>query len=359
MSGGVDSSVAAYLLQQQGYSVEGLFMKNWEEDDGTDYCTAKADLADAVQVCERLGITLHQANFAAEDWDSVFEHFLAEYQRCRTPNPDILCNREIKFQQFVNYALTLGGDFIATGHYVRHQDPAADNASERPHRLTILKGKDQAKDQSYFLQAVPAERLAKCLFPLGDWQKTDVRALAQQLGLSNHRKKDSTGICFIGERRFADFLAKYVQDQPGPICDLQGRRLGTHRGLHYYTLGQRQGLNIGGMAGREERPWYVQNKKPNDNMLIITQNEQDLEGRWLQASQPNWLNPVQLPLTCTARIRYRQPDQPCRVFPAANGRLLVKFDSPQRAITPGQYIALYQGDEMLGGACIESAHIQQ
>ena len=358
MSGGVDSSVAAYLLQQQGFAVEGLFMKNWDEDDGTDYCTAIADLEDAQQVSDQLGIPLHTANFAAEYWDNVFSHFLEEYRNWRTPNPDILCNREIKFEQFVRYAETLGADYIATGHYVR-RSPIAEDKEQSPENLEesikILKGLDNNKDQTYFLQAVPKGKLARCLFPLGDWQKPDVRRLAESLGLTNHRKKDSTGICFIGERRFADFLGQYIHDQPGAMTDRQGRILGQHRGLHQYTIGQRQGINLGGLAGRPESPWYVMDKIPANNTLRVTQDEADLAGSWLRAREANWLQPVDLPLRCSAKIRYRQQDQACVVSLAADGSLLVRFDHPQRAITTGQYIAFYEDDELLGGANIQTA----
>jgi len=358
MSGGVDSSVAAYLLQQQGFAVEGLFMKNWDEDDGTDYCTAIADLEDAQQVSDQLGIPLHTANFAAEYWDNVFSHFLEEYRNWRTPNPDILCNREIKFEQFVRYAETLGADYIATGHYVR-RSPIAEGREQSPENLEesikILKGLDNNKDQTYFLQAVPKGKLARCLFPLGDWQKPDVRRLAESLGLTNHRKKDSTGICFIGERRFADFLGQYIHDQPGAMTDRQGRILGQHRGLHQYTIGQRQGINLGGLAGRPESPWYVMDKIPANNTLRVTQDEADLAGTWLRAREANWLQPMDLPLRCSAKIRYRQQDQACVVSLAADGSLLVRFDHPQRAITTGQYIAFYEDDELLGGANIQTA----
>jgi tRNA-specific 2-thiouridylase len=358
MSGGVDSSVAAYLLQQQGFAVEGLFMKNWDEDDGTDYCTAIADLEDAQQVSDQLGIPLHTANFAAEYWDNVFSHFLEEYRNWRTPNPDILCNREIKFEQFVRYAETLGADYIATGHYVR-RSPIAEDKEQSPENLEesikILKGLDNDKDQTYFLQAVPKGKLARCLFPLGDWQKPDVRRLAESLGLTNHRKKDSTGICFIGERRFADFLGQYIHDQPGAMTDRQGRILGQHRGLHQYTIGQRQGINLGGLAGRPESPWYVMDKIPANNTLRVTQDEADLAGTWLRAREANWLQPMDLPLRCSAKIRYRQQDQACVVSLAADGSLLVRFDHPQRAITTGQYIAFYEDDELLGGANIQTA----
>lgn len=355
MSGGVDSAVAAHLLIQQGFRVEGLFMKNWDEDDGTEYCTAISDLADAEQVCQRLGIELHTANFAAEYWDNVFSHFLTEYQNWRTPNPDILCNREIKFEQFVRYAETLGADYIATGHYVRRTPvPLADSvaipADESP--AAFLKGRDVNKDQSYFLQAVPQDKLERCLFPLGDWEKADIRKLAKSLGLANHRKKDSTGICFIGERRFADFLSNYIADTPGPMRDRQGRYLGEHRGLHQYTIGQRQGINLGGMSGRREAPWYVMAKQPLTNTLFITQDDGDLSGKWLCATDANWLTDATLPLRCSAKIRYRQRDQACVVKAGADGTLLVRFEQPQRAITTGQYVAFYDGERLLGGANI-------
>ena len=349
MSGGVDSSVAAHLLLQQGYRVEGLFMKNWEEDDGTEYCTALADLADAQRVCDTLGIPLHTANFAAEYWDNVFEDFLTDYRAGRTPNPDILCNREIKFKQFVTYAERLGGDLIATGHYARCRGSGAD--------YRLLKGRDDNKDQTYFLQAVPRAQLQKCLFPLGDWQKQEVRRMAQTLGLHNHARKDSTGICFIGERRFADFLERYIHDDPGPIVDENHRRLGAHRGLHQYTIGQRQGINLGGLAGRQEAPWYVVAKRSSSNTLVVSQNTALLSGHWLRADTSNWLADVSLPFHCTAKIRYRQKDQACSVHKAADGTLLVRFKDPQRAITPGQYVAFYDDDVMLGGARIQHAEI--
>ena len=345
MSGGVDSSVAAHLLQTQGFYVEGLFMKNWEEDDGTEYCTAIRDLEDAQSACERFGIQLHIANFSAEYWDNVFAEFLLEYQRGRTPNPDVLCNREIKFNQFAHYAEMLGGDFIATGHY------AMADTSHGEYRL--MKALDRNKDQTYFLQAVPREQLRKCLFPLGDYRKPRVRELAVELGLANHDKKDSTGICFIGERRFADFLGNYIEDLPGPITDLQGRVLGEHPGLHYYTLGQRQGINLCGIRGRPDAPWYVVAKDVTPNVLVVSQDTCDLNGTWLRASQPNWLHEVTLPYECAAKIRYRQQDQRCTISQAADGQLLVRFRQPQRAIAPGQYVAFYTGDVLLGGARIE------
>ncbi|XOV81807.1 MAG: tRNA 2-thiouridine(34) synthase MnmA [bacterium] len=346
MSGGVDSSVAAHLLLEQGFRVEGLFMKNWDEDDGTPYCTALEDLADAERVCKTLNIPLHTANFAAEYWDNVFEEFLQDYRALRTPNPDVLCNREIKFKQFVDYAQHLGGDWIATGHYARG---TYDNGS-----FYLRKGIDVGKDQSYFLQAVPVAQLRKCLFPLGGWQKQDIRRIAAQLGLHNHARKDSTGICFIGERRFADFLQRYIDDNAGPMVDENQRLIGEHRGLHQYTIGQRQGLNIGGVRGRSEAPWYAAQKQPASNTLVVTQHPEVLEGRWLRAGEQNWLDQVDLPLSCHAKIRYRQADQACVVHQAADGDLLVKFAVPQRAITPGQFVAFYNGDIMLGGARINT-----
>jgi tRNA-specific 2-thiouridylase len=348
MSGGVDSSVAALLLKQQGYSVRGLFMKNWDEDDGTEYCTAKDDLADAQRVAEVLDIPLHTANFAAEYWDNVFEYFLAEYAAGRTPNPDVLCNREIKFKQFLDYAGVLGADCIATGHYVR--------GGWRAGAYELRKGIDPEKDQSYFLQAVPTAGLSRCLFPLGELHKTQVREIAEDAGFHNHRKKDSTGICFIGERRFGDFLARYLPKTPGPIRDMQGITIGEHSGLAYYTLGQRQGLGIGGTRGRQELPWYVAGKRMLHNELRVTQNSSDLSSRWLAASEVNWLHPEPAsPFNCTAKVRYRQPDQACEISKRADGGYLARFRDPQRAVTPGQYVCLYNGDVCLGGGLIQVA----
>jgi tRNA-specific 2-thiouridylase len=301
MSGGVDSSVAALLLMQQGYQVEGLFMKNWEEDDGTEYCTAKEDLADAQLVADKLGIYLHSANFAAEYWDNVFEHFLAEYRAGRTPNPDILCNREIKFKAFLEYALQLGADLIATGHYVR--------SGEQDGSGTLLKGLDHNKDQSYFLHAVGHAELERSLFPLGALEKPAVRKLAEERGLETHNKKDSTGICFIGERRFTDFLQQYIPAQPGEIHDLDGTLLGQHQGLMYHTMGQRQGLGIGGLAGRGDAPWYVVEKDLQNNILLVAQGN-DLPALFesgLHACEIHLIAGVAttLGLSCLAMVRYR------------------------------------------------------
>lgn len=347
MSGGVDSSVSAYLLQQQGYQVEGLFMKNWDEDDGTEYCTAKEDLADAQAVCDKLGIKLHSANFAAEYWDNVFEHFLEEYKAGRTPNPDILCNREIKFKAFLDYAKVLGADLIATGHYVRRLDKNG--------HTYLLKGEDGNKDQSYFLHAVGEAELAQSLFPVGDIEKPEVRRIAEKLGLATAKKKDSTGICFIGERRFTDFLKQYIPAQPGNIETEDGQIIGKHDGLMYHTLGQRQGLGIGGLAGFSEEPWFVAGKDLERNVLLAVQgkNHPLLFKEWLTTQQVFWVNgEPELPLRCTAKVRYRQPDQACTIE-AFQGGYMVKFDEPQRAVTPGQSVVFYLDDICLGGGIIE------
>jgi len=350
MSGGVDSSVAALLLQEQGYRVEGLFMKNWDEDDGTQYCTAKEDFADAQLVADTLGITLHGANFAAEYWDRVFEHFLAEYQAGRTPNPDILCNREIKFKAFLEYAMLLEADYIATGHYTRR--------GEADGKTTLLKGLDANKDQSYFLHAVGYAELAKSLFPLGAMAKPEVRRLALQHGLATARKKDSTGICFIGERRFKDFLQQYLPAQPGAIHSLDGAILGTHQGLMYHTIGQRQGLGIGGLAQRQEAPWYVVEKDLTHNVLLVAQGNDHpaLFTYSLCAGEIHWVSgaAAPLPLQCTAKVRYRQPDQACILTHTTGQDYRVDFETPQRAITPGQSVVFYQSERCLGGGVIVS-----
>ncbi len=349
MSGGVDSSVAALLLLEKGYQVEGLFMKNWDEDDGTEYCTAKEDLADAMAVCKKIGIRLHSANFAAEYWDNVFEHFLTEYRAGRTPNPDILCNREIKFRAFLDYAMHLGADLIATGHYVRRCD-------ENGHSL-LLKGLDPNKDQSYFLCAVSEAQIARTLFPVGDLEKERVRAIAEAHGLVTHDKKDSTGICFIGERRFKDFLETYISAQPGNIETPEGEVLGQHSGLMFHTLGQRQGLRIGGLKDRPEEPWYVADKDLDRNVLVVVQGNEHplLFARGLYCGPVDWVSsePPALPLACKAKVRYRQADQECVLTPE-NNRHVVSFSTPQRAVTPGQSIVFYQDDVCLGGAIIEA-----
>jgi len=351
MSGGVDSSVSALLLIQQGYQVEGLFMKNWDEDDGTEYCTAKDDLADAQSVCDKLGIKLHTANFAAEYWDNVFEHFLEEYKAGRTPNPDILCNKEIKFKAFLEYANALGADFIATGHYVRrtHDDNQA----------KLLKGLDNNKDQSYFLYAVGKDEIAKSLFPVGELEKPEVRRLAQEHDLITHNKKDSTGICFIGERRFKDFLEQYLPAQPGKINTLEGDTIGRHSGLMYHTIGQRQGLGIGGLANYSDEPWYVVEKDLDNNVLLVTQSSDDkpLYKTHLNANNMDWVARVspKLPLKCKAKCRYRQPDQDCVISANDDGSIEVSFEQAQRAITPGQSVVFYLDEICLGGGIINRA----
>lgn len=348
MSGGVDSSVAALLLLEQGYDVSGLFMKNWEEDDDTGLCTAKQDLADAEKVCDALGIHLHTANFAAEYWDDVFEVFLREYQAGRTPNPDILCNKHIKFRAFLDYALDLGADAIATGHYAR--------VDCRDGRYRLLKGVDRGKDQSYFLYALNQRSLANTLFPLGHLEKYQVRQRACEAGFANHLKKDSTGICFIGERRFRLFLSRFLRAEPGQITTPEGDVVGEHQGLAFYTLGQRQGLGIGGRRGGNPDPWYVLAKDLERNRLIVGQGHDHpwLFQEALEAGQLDWINqePTPMLFRCAAKTRYRQIDQRCTVERLSDDRIRVVFDEPQRAITPGQSLVLYHHDECLGGGVI-------
>ncbi|MBN2702274.1 MAG: tRNA 2-thiouridine(34) synthase MnmA [Methylothermaceae bacterium] len=350
MSGGVDSSVTALKLLEAGYHVTGLFMKNWDEDDGTEYCTALRDLEDAQKVCDRLGIELYTVNFAAEYWDAVFSHFLSEYRAGRTPNPDILCNKHIKFKAFLDYALDLGCDAIATGHYARIR--------QRDERFELLRGLDANKDQSYFLYAMGQEALSRTLFPIGHLEKSEVRAIATAAGFANHAKKDSTGICFIGERKFRDFLQRYLPAQPGPIETPGGDVIGEHAGLMYYTLGQRQGLGIGGRAGTSGRPWYVVDKDLKRNVLIVGQGHDHprLFHATLEAAQMEWLAgaPPADAFRCTAKIRYRQPDQPCRVERIGPDRFRVTFDQPQRAMTPGQSVVFYAAETTLGGGIIEA-----
>lgn len=349
MSGGVDSSVAAYLLKQQGYKVEGLFMKNWEEDDSENHCNAAADLAVAEQVCDLLDIPLHTVNFARQYWDSVFETFLEELKKGRTPNPDILCNREIKFKVFLDYALSLGADAIATGHYAKKQEDATGSQ--------LLKAQDLNKDQSYFLYTLTQKALSKVMFPIGDLPKTEVRRLAQAAGFPNHQKKDSTGICFIGERNFSKFLKPYFKDQPGNIETPEGRVIGQHRGLMYYTLGQRQGLGIGGLANSDEAAWYVVAKDLERNILQVAQGDHPLLYRQeLEASDCHFINghPQDFDFKCHAKIRYRQEDQACRLqINADQLKCSVIFEKPQRAITPGQSVVFYHNNICLGGAVIQ------
>ena len=361
MSGGVDSSVSAVLLQQAGFIVEGLFMKNWEEDDGTEYCTAMEDLADAQAVCDKIGIVLHTANFAMEYWDRVFEHFLAEYKAGRTPNPDILCNKEIKFKAFLDYALTLGADFIATGHYTRRSINYTNE--EGMEVAQLLRGLDNNKDQSYFLHAVGGDKIAKTLFPVGELEKPEVRRIAEAHDLATAKKKDSTGICFIGERRFKDFLQQYLPAQPGDIVTDDGMVIGRHDGLMYYTLGQRGGIGIGGVKDRPDEPWFVLAKDLDANRLIVGQGHQHpmMMSQSLRAYKLDWVARVppkeifsEQGLRCTAQSRYRQPDQACLVKAAnADGsEVYALFDEPQRAVTPGQSAVFYGQEVCLGGGVI-------
>ncbi|KGT95961.1 tRNA 2-thiouridylase [Erwinia typographi] len=351
MSGGVDSSVSAWLLQQQGYQVEGLFMKNWEEDDGEEYCTAAEDLADAQAVCDKLGIWLHTVNFAAEYWDNVFEHFLEEYKAGRTPNPDILCNKEIKFKAFLEFAAEdLGADFIATGHYVRRQDVGG--------KSRLLRGLDDNKDQSYFLYTLGHEQIAQSLFPVGELAKPEVRRLAEELELVTAKKKDSTGICFIGERKFRDFLGRYLPAQPGVILSTEGEVVGEHQGLMYHTLGQRKGLGIGGTKEGSEAPWYVVDKDVANNLLIVAQGHDHprLMSTGLTAQQLHWVDreTLKAPLRCTVKTRYRQADIACTVSPLGEDRIEVRFDEPVAAVTPGQSAVFYVDEVCLGGGIIEA-----
>ncbi|WP_339782428.1 tRNA 2-thiouridine(34) synthase MnmA [uncultured Marinobacter sp.] len=350
MSGGVDSSVAAWLLKNQGYQVEGLFMKNWDEDDGTEYCTAMTDLADAQAVADTIGIKLHTASFAAEYWDRVFEHFLSEYQAGRTPNPDILCNKEVKFRAFLDYATTLGADYIATGHYTR-QRPLADGSG----KALLLKGLDGNKDQSYFLHAVSGDRIARTLFPVGELEKPEVRRIAEQQRFITHDKKDSTGICFIGERKFSDFLKQYLPAQPGDIETPEGQKIGRHQGLMYHTIGQRQGLGIGGLSDFGDAPWYVAGKDLERNVLTVVQGKHHplLFSRGLLSDPIDWVTgePPAQSFRCKAKTRYRQPDQDCEVT-VIEGGVKVVFDEAQRAVTPGQSVVFYDGENCLGGGVI-------
>ena len=348
LSGGVDSAVAALLLKEQGWDVHGLFMSNWEDDDDG-YCTAAQDFQDARTVARELGIPLHRVSFAAEYRARVFEHFLREHEAGRTPNPDVLCNREIKFGVALQYVRRLGGELFATGHYARIVKTAAG--------VELHKARDAAKDQSYFLHAVEANLLARTLMPLGELAKSAVRERARDAGLPVFDKPDSTGICFIGERPFREFLAQFLHDRPGPIETPDGERLGTHRGLAFYTLGQREGLHIGGRRGASEQPWYVGAKDTCRNALIVVQGHDHplLSSSELDTGRVHWLTqPRSQPFRCTVKVRYRQVDQEAMLEPQADGAARIAFEQPQRAVTPGQYAVVYEGERCLGGAVIEA-----
>ena len=347
MSGGVDSSVAAALLKEQGYEVIGLFMHNWEEDDEDETCTAVSDYEDVKRVCNKLGIPYYTVNFAKEYLDRVFSNFLEEYSKGRTPNPDVLCNREIKFGPFLEYARRLGADYIATGHYAKvHRE----NGVTR-----LLKAVDTNKDQTYFLNQLNQDQLSQVLFPLGDMLKPDVRAIADKYGLSTADKKDSTGICFIGEKRFRQFLKSYLPCNRGDIVDRNGNKVGEHEGVIYYTLGQRRGLNIGGKKDGTGERWFVLDKDVKNNKLIVSQGEgEELFKDGLVSYKINWIpnEPKVKEFGCFAKFRYRQPDQKVRVVIEDN-RVVVYFAEKQRAVTPGQYVVFYTETDCLGGGVIE------
>ena len=396
LSGGVDSAVALALLARSGAPVEALFMKNWEEDDAPGYCAAAEDLADAESVCRSLGVALHTVNFATEYWDRVFERFVAEYRAARTPNPDVLCNQEVKFDVFAQHARDLGADELATGHYAR-VDRVSDSVQGKP-RYRLLSALDENKDQSFFLHRLSQAQLSRVRFPLGELTKPEVRNLAREMGLVTHDKKDSTGICFIGERPFREFLARYVEQNPGPIETVEGKVIGEHVGLSYYTIGQRQGLGIGGQRredgfgsgraasvkpGQPGQAWYVAAKVRSRNALVVAQGHDHpaLYASALYAGETHWIaGPApRLPLRASARIRHRQPLQACIIdgdtdtgergpspgraastFADKQGRdgsdvVRVRFEQPQWAVAPGQSIAFYSGEECLGGAVIDLA----
>lgn len=368
LSGGVDSAVTAYLLKQQGYEVIGIFMKNWEDDDDSEYCSSNIDFVDAAAVADVIGIEIEHVNFAAEYRDRVFAEFLREYQAGRTPNPDILCNAEIKFKAFLDHAMRLGAGKIATGHYARVRHNPATGRHE------LLKGLDPSKDQSYFLHRLNQAQLSKTLFPVGELHKTEVRRIAAEIGLPNAKKKDSTGICFIGERPFREFLNRYISKEPGPIKDDHGRTIGQHVGLSFYTLGQRQGLGIGGLKAKgaalkavqaqglrgvgEHQPWFVARKDMAANTLWVVQGHDHpwLLSHALDAADASWCAGVPpAPGAYAAKTRYRQADAPCSLTSDASGTFRLRFDEPQWAVTPGQSAVLYDGEVCLGGGVIAGA----
>ena len=347
MSGGVDSSVAAAKLVEEGHRVTGLFMKNWEEDDDEEYCAAAEDLADAQEVCKALDIELKTINFSHEYWTRVFQQFLDEYRNGRTPNPDVVCNKEIKFKEFLNWAIHLGADRIATGHYARLE--------KKNRTYQLCKGRDNGKDQSYFLHTLDQEALSQSSFPIGEMQKDEVREIAKQLVLPTHDKKDSTGICFIGERRFSDFLSRFLPAQPGEIKTLDGETIGEHHGAYYYTIGQRQGLGIGG----EGKPWYVAEKDVKRNIVYAVQGHDHdaLMKQVVLAEQLHWISgvPPILPLYCRAKTRYRHDEQHCVISMVGPNYTRIEFDYPQWAVTPGQSIVFYEDDVCIGGGIIRAA----
>ncbi|WP_242520475.1 MULTISPECIES: tRNA 2-thiouridine(34) synthase MnmA [Halobacillus] len=346
MSGGVDSSVAALMLKEQGYDVVGIFMKNWDDTDENGVCTATEDYEDVIRVCNQLDIPYYAVNFEKQYWDKVFTYFLDEYKKGRTPNPDVMCNKEIKFKAFMDHAMSLGADYLATGHYAQIR--------ENDGQYEMLRGKDNNKDQTYFLNQLSQDVLSKVMFPLGHLDKKEVRAIAEENDLATAKKKDSTGICFIGERNFKEFLSEFLPAQPGRMETLDGEVKGQHDGLMYYTLGQRQGLGIGGAGD----PWFVVGKNVEDNILYVGQgfHHDALYSDGLMASEANWASgkAPEAPFECTAKFRYRQDDSRVTVHPAENGNWKVEFHEPERAITPGQAVVFYDGDVCLGGATIDT-----
>ena len=364
LSGGVDSAVTAHLLKAQGYDVVGIFMKNWEDDDDDAYCSSNEDFVDAAAVADVIGIDIEHVNFAADYKDRVFAEFLREYQAGRTPNPDVLCNAEIKFKAFLDHAMRLGAQKIATGHYARVREHRAPGAASGTGAFELLKGLDETKDQSYFLHRLTQAQLSKTLFPVGELRKTEVRRIAEAIGLPNAKKKDSTGICFIGERPFREFLNRYISKEPGPIKDERGRVIGKHEGLSFYTLGQRQGLGIGGVkakgaqrGGGDHAPWFVARKDMEHNTLWVVQGH---EHPWLQsialdADDASWVS-GHAPAAGTygSKARYRQADSPCALATGANGAFHLDFAQPQWAVTPGQSAVLYDGEVCLGGGVISA-----
>ncbi len=350
MSGGVDSSVAAYILKEQGYDVIGVFMKNWEEKDEEGFCTSEEDYADVRKVCDQIGIPYYTVNFVKEYWDKVFTYFLEEYKRGRTPNPDVMCNKEIKFKAFLDYAIKIGADYLATGHYAQ--------IGFREGEYHLLRGKDHNKDQTYFLCTLGQQQLSKAMFPIGHLVKTEVREIAERAGLETAKKKDSTGICFIGERDFRQFLSNYLPAQPGEIRTHSGEYKGRHEGLMYYTLGQRKGLGIGGNGTGE--PWFVAEKDLVNNILYVVQGEDHplLFSYGLEATELHWVTEkmYEPSFSCTAKFRYRQPDQHVTIYIQEGNRAKILFDKPQKAVTPGQAVVFYRQEACLGGGIIDKTY---
>lgn len=349
MSGGVDSSVSAWLLKEQGYIVEGLFMKNWEEDDNIKYCLSESDLLDARSVCNVLNIPLHTINFAKEYWEEVFQLFLSEYSNGRTPNPDVLCNKEIKFKYFLQFAIEdLKADFIATGHYVSY--------TKLNNKINLIRGIDIYKDQSYFLYTLNQQQLKRCLFPVGKFTKSRVREIAKKLNFVTANKKDSTGICFIGKRKFKQFLSNYIPIKPGYIIDIYGKKLGIHQGISFYTIGQRKGLNIGGLRYHNGKPWYIVDKNVINNTLIVAQGDDHpcLMSKIFTVEKIVWITEdfLKLPIYCSVKTRYRQFDIQCYVYPLTKNNLRVILQKPISAITPGQSAVFYKNEYCLGGGII-------